>query len=324
MVALREQTVILDAGARFGRHIPSKACGVVLSVLPDLARQATALAFSQSPSPGRPGRWLSAASDLRVLGVQAHPDTGAATIRYEAPLLGSAAEDIFTQGLIPGLESGFARPSPEDTALDLIAAIFHDLHAQTTDSPRLDPVVLKTVSSMRKALNPRRGYDALRLRDLRSGDANIHLSPEACDTARKWRKATPNPRSIRIEGKLDMLWDSAGSFALLLDDTTFLPGSIGEMDRTDVGGLYRKRVTVIGQVIYRPNGKALRIEAEAIEPCLDASPVFSAVPEAVARSGRPLTMAQISGRNGLADLAGLLDDPAVDDATFNRMVQDIA
>jgi hypothetical protein len=321
MVALREQLIQLDAGTRFGRHIPSKACGVVLTVLPDLARQATALAFAHSPAPGRPPRWLMAASDLRVLSVAADEASGRTTVRYEAPTLGSAAQDVYAQELIPGMEHDFPRPSPDATALDLIASLFSDLHAEAADSPRLDPTVLETVARLGASLHARRGYDVL---SLDGHQGTIRLTPEACARAKSWRRSTPEPRTVSIEGKLDMLWDSVGSFALLLDDQCFLPGSFAHMSPDQVKGLWRQRVTVIGRVVYRPNGKPLRLEAEAIEPCLDANPIFSLVPEPVHSTGRPINPSQHLGRNGLADLAGMLADGGLDDAGFDAAMRDSA
>jgi hypothetical protein len=324
MVAYRQQSVVLDAGARFGRHIPSKACGIVLKVLPDLARQATAMAFAQSPKPGRPGRWLATASDLRVLDISANADTGAATIRYEAPVLGSAAQDIFAQNVIQGMESEFPRPSPDDTALDLVADIFHDLHAKLADSSRLDPAVLDTIVKLRPALRGKLGYESLGFGNLRERpDARI-LNQGACEQASQWRLTTPEPRTVRIEGKLDMVWDSAGSFALLLDDNAFLPGAYCDLDPADVASLYRKRVTMTGKVFYRPNGRPLRFEPATVEPCLNACPVFAQIPEAIITHGRAITAGQTTGRNGLMDLVGMLDDPDVDDEAFSRMVKAIA
>ena len=128
------QTVVLTSKDHYGRKVPPKAFGGLLSVLPDAIRYSIRMAFeSRSRARGKRPGWLAAASDIRFVG---HSGDDTTILHFEVPCLGEAASGLYEQG-----ELWPTRPEANDR-LRLLGDVIADVAADNGDSERFDRPLL--------------------------------------------------------------------------------------------------------------------------------------------------------------------------------------
>lgn len=290
------QEITLHGRQAFGSRPPSRPVGEVLRVLPVLVRRAVRMAFEgRSTAQGPQAPWLRAASDLRFVGLKSRDDT---TLLLEAPSLGEAAGQIYSQQ-----EFWPARPDPCDTGLDLLVDTLADVAARKQESDRFDPPLLKRIAELEHALNGT--FQRLTL-DGRGGRSVATVDQDVISTAQDWSKTTPGPQAARVVGKLEMIRVSTRSFALKLDGGDEVRGVLDEGDIKELGQFLQEQVMVLGQAVFRPSGRLLRIDAREFHAASKDDRFFAVAPtphsrpaitrECVRRQGRKEGIAAMFGQ----------------------------
>jgi hypothetical protein len=264
-------TIILTSKDRYGRRVPSKAIGELLSVIPDAVRYSIRMAFeSRSRATGKRPHWLVAASDVRFVDYGGDDTT---VLHFEAPCLGEAAEELYRQG-----ELWPTRPDRNDTGFDLLGDVISDIAANNTDSDRFDRALLREVEQFRHGLNG--CFQKMEFTGSRYTVARPAVITSAViESAKKLSHDTPQPQQTRLVGKLDMIRDSTNSFAVKLKDGQEVRGVLVDGGVARVTDLFRQDVLVLGKAIYRPSGKLLRIDADEILPAGERDQFFATPPK---------------------------------------------
>lgn len=268
------QKVILRNNEHFGRKLPLHHLGVLFAELTLALRATVSMAFrSRSHVKGRRPGWLERASDVRFVD---HDGDGDSILYFEAPQLGDAAADLYTQhSLFPEADD---RPSPEDTAFDVFGDVISDLQVGNADSEHYDPVLLHRMTQFSRVFKkgPYGEVDFISRRFPQETPARF--TPELAESAKTLLGRTPSPQRIRIVGQLDALVASTQRFSVLLDSGEKVTGSFADDQVETIKDLWRKRVLVLGTAIYRASGRLLRVDAESVRPGEKESCVFSRMP----------------------------------------------
>lgn len=313
MVQLVETTLHLRCGTDTRRGLPPTALGSFYEWLPNATQHAVDVALrGASGKRGRKPSWWAETTQVRVLD-QSSRD-GVTSIIFGAPRLGEAAKDLFGQRMIDGLEDHDWRPSPEATSIDLVASALADVLADRQDSDRLDSGVLETFEHLSHFIGDKDKFAELVIPvhpgtdKLNPNRPDVHCDITGPTRARSWRQKTPQPRSSRIAGRLTMVDERTSRFALDLDDGRRVYGLYLPEDCKPLWNLAHRgeRVTMLGKVVYRPNGQALRLDAEAVDADPEAPSFFSRVPEPE-RSWREQQRQQnAAGKGSIEGLFGVL------------------
>lgn len=297
------QEITLESDRSYGLALPAHDLGAVLASLTDAVRSAVRMAFEgRSVGPGKTPRWLKAASDIRYLG---HEDRGYAQLAFEAPSLGEAADRLYSQG-----ELWNTRPDPNDTGFDILGDVITDVAVRNYDSDRFDPQLLGRVFRFKQILGDQNRPGKFRVIGFASNNRPkrnpIEITTDVAQAAKSLVSNTPMPRRARLIGVLDMVRASTNSFAIKLDDQTEARGVLLEGSTSTLSSLLGRRVLVIGDAIYRPSGKLLRVDAFSVEETIESGSLFSEVPapkrpkfdvrDVVRRSNDKSIIASIFGR----------------------------
>ncbi|HVA46715.1 MAG TPA: hypothetical protein VNH11_10160 [Pirellulales bacterium] len=266
------QKILLRSDRQFHGKLPPRHIGLLLAELPLAVRQATSMALrSCSTARGPCPAWLERAADVRFVG---HESNGETSLWFEAPRLGDAAPEIYSQkSLFPE-----SRPLADDTGFDLLADVLADVERRNADSPNYDPPLLRRIANSRRLFKrgPFREFDVLSRRF--GPDAPARLSPEVAESARCLLGRTPAPQRVRLVGQLDGLVASTQQFSLLLDTGEKVVGVFPDDQADCMRHLWRARVLVLGTAVYRASEKLLRVDAEAVKPGENESTIFSRMP----------------------------------------------
>jgi hypothetical protein len=290
------QEINLISPEHFAGKLPPHDVGLFLAALPPAVRAAVSMALqSRSCSKGRRPDWLSRAADIRFVG---HAGNGATTLRFEAPTLGEAAEELYRQGeLFP------SRPDAQDTALDVFGDVLLDVAQRNADSERFDPPLLRRLVRFQRAFT---GWiTEARLPGRRGAASPPRLNLEVIRTARQFYEETPAPRKVRLAGILDMVRASNHTFAVRLDDGQEAKGSLVEGSVEALAAWLNKPVLLFGTAVFRPSGRLLRVDAEAFRPATAPDWFFAKMPKPLAPDRhRPATQDRRKMADGLKAVFG--------------------
>jgi hypothetical protein len=264
--------IVLKSDQAFHGKLPPRHVGLLLAELPLAVRQAVSMTLrSRSTARGPCPAWLERAADIRYVG---HESNGETSLWFEAPRLGDAAAEIYSQrSLFPD-----SRPAEEDTGFDLLGDVLLDVERRNADSPHYDPPLLKRIVRSRRIFqrSPFREFDFTSRRF--SAETPARWATETVESARALLGRTPAPQRVRLVGLLDGLVASTQQFSLLLDTGEKVVGVFSEDQVDCMRGLWRGRVLVLGTALYRASGKLLRVDAEAVEPAEGEPAIFSRMP----------------------------------------------
>ena len=293
-----QTTITLKSTKAYGQRLPPGIFGAFLENLGPVSRQSVRMAFQRrSVSPGRVPGWLSAASDVRFVGHDA-ADDGDTVLMFEAPPLGEAAEELYRQQ-----ELWPQRPASDDTALDLLADVVTAVAAEDRDSDRFDAPLLRALGAFSRSLNGE--FTAAAIHAPRVRETPAVLDSRLVQAARSLGADAPRPRRIRIVGRLDMIRASTQTFALKLEDGTELNGILSAGGMGALASLFEEQVLVRGNLVYKPSGRPLRVDAETVEGRTGEPGLWSRLP--VPGLARPTvaTLRRPQGRNtGVAAVIG--------------------
>jgi len=248
---------------------------------------------------GRLPQGIKAAAEVRFVG---HGPAGddATLLRFEVPTFGEAAADYFAQARL--WEDG---PQPGETAFELLAGALADVRARRAESDRYDPGMLRSIRKYRPLFR----RDALARIEL----LDVAREPTGLDSyvlaiADELADVTPEPRRVRVAGRLDLMGASQGVLKLHLESGAIVTALWqGEEQIEQLAGPYFNRdVLCEGIGVFRPSGSLLRIDADAIRPADRQADAFRHLPSATPnmdiaramrlRQGEPSPYASFLGR----------------------------
>ncbi len=267
---------------------------------------------------GRAPDWLRRAADVRLLDYAADKDD--TLLVLGVPALGEAAEDLYRQK-----ELWDTRPSEKETAVDVFARVVAEVGGEQEESEWFDTGLLKRLS----ALKPVFGDQLLsltlpggRTRTVPRGRTVLDTAVTA--TATSLSSRTPPERQARVVGVLDMIRYSTRSFSLKMDDGAELRGVLKDpKDAPELAAYFGQRVLVHGRVVYRPSGRALRMDATAIRSGENQPALFARIPRPmVHRNYRQIIAESGKRKKGVAAFFGIWpgDESAED---FERMLREV-
>lgn len=245
-----------------------------LKALVKTAECATRLAATgRSGGPGAKPRWLKAAIDFTVTGLE----PGSTTLAIEAPRLGDLRDlDLEQQDL------WLQQPSPEDTSLDLGARATTEVQSSAAPGDYFDGNVLRAILGFGKAVKtPGVRYELIAEKHAGVG---FVLEASTCPSIEERLYLIPAPRAVVVSGHLDEIGHGAGRFRLLLGRASIQ----GRLDRSHLDvellrPLWGKLATVQGVVHFKSNGQPRFIEAHRISAHAEGDTIFEKMPQAEIR-----------------------------------------
>lgn len=132
------------------------------------------------------------------------------------------------------------------------------------------------------------------------------LDASVVECARELAHATPQPRRVRVAGRLDLMGASQGVLKLHVTSGGIVTAIWeGEEALDQFAPLFNKDVVCEGLGVFRPSGTLLRIDADALAPASERDAFFRHAPVAEVntdlarwarlRSGEPSVYASFLG-----------------------------
>ena len=266
-----ESTVVLKSDRHYGRKAPPTPLGEILRLIPVAVQLSIRMRFEGRSRVGwlRP-RWLAATSDIRFIDYSGKDET---CLHFEAPTLRQAAPELYEQQEL--FDTG--KPDPEDTGFDLLGDVLRDVSADNSDSEFFDRHLLRRLIHFKNGING--VFSEADITSKRyTPESPAVVNQSVITTAEQLSSETPKPQNARVVGVLDMIRASTQAFALKLDDGQELRGVMAGGEITNHRDLLEQRVLILGQAIYRPSGRLLRIDASEMRPATDKDAFFSITP----------------------------------------------
>lgn len=273
-----ERSFRLEARSGLGAKPRPELIGPVLTHLHGTLQDTVRMGFLHtSRARGRIPSSIKAAADVRYLGHRSESDK-VTVLRFEVAPFGKAAADLFAQAQL--WEDG---PRPEQTAFELLAAALDDVGTRSAESSRFDPGMLRRIGSYRRLFS-RGGLSSIVLPDVilqRPG----RLDAAVVQSARELADVTPQPRRVRVAGRLDLMGASQGVLKLHVASGGIVTAIWEGAESLDqFAPLFNKDVVCEGLGVFRPSGTLLRIDADALAPASERDEFFRQAPVAAARS----------------------------------------
>jgi len=264
------QSITLRSREHYGQRVPMEAFGLAQEMLPGAIRQSVRMALEgQSAAKGPQPGWLKAAADVRFVGISGDDET---VVHCELPSLGEAAPRLFD-----GPDSG---PDRADTGLDLLADVWGDVAGGNADSAKFDRSLLNSLARFKCFVG--KPFSVLEV-GRRGRTSPTLVTPAVVAAAGSLSAEVPRPQRVRLVGRLDMIRASTQAFALLLDDGSEVRGVVSDGEVSSHASLVGRRVLCLGQAVYRPSGKLLRVESDSVAATTDSNAFFSAAPRSARR-----------------------------------------
>jgi hypothetical protein len=265
----------LRSEQHFHAKLPPYHLGRLLAEIPLAVRESISMALrNRSTAQGRRPAWLERAADIRFAD---HQGNGETILFFEAPVLGEAAQEIYTQtSLFPEM-----RPDPNDTGFDLLGDVLVEVDQRNADSQHFDPALLKRVTHFQSVFGKKSPFSEFEIETRHARDHHwVKVNPATVESANSLLGRTPTPQRIRLVGQLDGLEASTQRFSVLLDSGEKITGVFAEDQIDAMQELWRQRVLVLGTAVYRASGRLLRIDADSVRPGEDEPMIFSHLPAA--------------------------------------------
>lgn len=207
----------------------------------------------RSSAPGNDPRWLEAASDFIVTGLE----EGSTVLTIDAAPLSQAVPDKFQQLSI---------------LLDHTASAFKMFEQSLTEavngqenSDLFDEHLLRTYSRFSNILG--QSVESIEIINGRKAAAPVIINSAGLDNVKALRSATPHPQAVKLSGQLETIRYSDKMFELVTQAGEKLRGvAPANWNADDIGKLWGSKVTVDGTAVFRPSGNLLRLEATTIVP----------------------------------------------------------
>ena len=262
------------------------------SILVDGARGAVRLRVEgRSSARGLIPGWLAIAADFDIVGIE----KGSTVVLIDAPPLVEVAPDLFQQQHL------FHPFDPSRTAIDLLEESIAEAARGQLDTELYDQPLLAKIKEFDRVLSA--GYRDIELTG--AATAPVVIRPETVTTVDHLLSKTPQPQSVRVSGRLDLIRYSDRMFVLVLADGQSIKGVAEGVAAEKLARLFGCQVTVTGTAVFRPAGRILRLEADDLEAAGEDGTVWSRMPTPLFRSIEPAELRRPQGpRSGVNAIFG--------------------
>ena len=248
----------------------------------------------RSAQVGQPPRWLQAAWDIRALEFSRR---GADIVMHlSVPKLGEAAPRVFEQQTL-----WQAAVTPDETALELMGKLVHDVHGQVANSDSYDGPMLTRLSGWKELLETKIRTVVLPNSGVNSLSSSLDRS--VVNEAMALSNRIPAPRQARIVGRIDMVRISTRSMGIKLDNGEEIRCAVVSEEIGELNAYLDRELTLLGKLIYRPSGSVLRLDVEQVLDTTVGRGQFSQLPVSMETTFKQERRAQTS-KTGLASVFG--------------------
>lgn len=259
------------AELRIAATVLHEAVGALL----EGARMATRFAVDgESVRKGPRPAWLDSACDFEVTGLSA----GSAILALEAPTLRDVDPARFGVGAQQSLFGEADDGLGEQTAIDIFGKLLATILDGSRDEVAADRALLDICARFARVSGC--GYDGIALDGLRGRTAPVVIRPSDVPRIEDLRDQTPRPQAARVAGTLDTVSASRSDVVLTLTDGTRVPGRMEEHNLEALRAFLGKEVVVSGMAHYRPSGRLLLVDVEALDLARAEDQVFRKAPVA--------------------------------------------
>lgn len=221
----------------------------LLDALVEGCQQATRLRVDgRSTAPGSLPGWLEDLSFFEVVGIEQDQ------VVLTAPSLEEASASRLPQREL------FADLDTRRSCLDFLEDSLEHAVAGVADSDRYDRPLMATLETFGRLFHY--GIECVEMINGRT----IHVDRRGIEAIQRLRGRTPEDALVTVTGKLETIRHSDRAFTLVLPSGDKLRGIATSPDirAAQLASLFGEQATVTGIAKFRPSGKMLRIEAEAI------------------------------------------------------------
>lgn len=294
---MKAHRLTLVGGSSEDLRVPAVLLHEAVGALIEGARLATRFAVEgESTRRGtRPG-WLDAVCEFDVTGLSA----GSVVIDMEAPTLAEADPARF-RGEQPTLFAEGDERIGERTAVDVFGRLLADLVEGDVEDVAADRALLDSCARFVRVAGS--GFEGVRLDGLAGRDTPLVLRPEQAGAIERLRDATPRPQAARVAGRLDTVSASRSDVVLVLSDGTRVRARMEEHDLEALRALLGEEVVVSGVAHYRPSGRLMMLDAEALDRARAEDAVFRQAP-AAARPRLVIETAEQASEPGVSTFFG--------------------
>lgn len=271
-----------------------------------------------SVSRGHRPAWLKKASDVRFVGYASKGDS--TLLCLSAPSLGEAAEELYKQQVFWD-----TRPSPEETAVDVLTRVVQEVGSGNAESDWFDRALLRKFAELEGLFSDQ--LRAVRLPCPKSKTLDklkATVDAQIVKAAQDLSNTIPDSRQVRVVGKLDMIRHSTRTFGLGMEDGAEVHGVVESYELMDaLREYFSQKVLVLGRAIYRPSGRLLRIDATAVEAGEGQPAIFEKVPPPKSRQPVPVREKPVlTGKRGVPAFFGIWPGDETD-ADFEAMLREV-
>jgi len=290
-----EQEIVIQGAEDENPGVAVSLAGKLLQQIERTVQPCVRMALTgRSAQVGKPPKWLQAAWDVRATSFSRH---GSDTILHlSVPRLGDAAPKAFDQKTLWDVAV-----SPDETALELMGKLVHDVREQVANSDSYDAPMLTRLTGWHGLLASRIRTVILPAKGVGSSHSLLDESVVVGATALSHR--IPTARQVRVVGKIDMVRYSTRSMGLRLDNGDEVRCSVVNEELDELREYLNKEVTVLGKAVYRPSGSVLRLDVEQVLETTVGREQFSQVPLSLEIKPRVERRAQ-TPRVGVAAMFG--------------------
>jgi hypothetical protein len=278
--------VTLRGPAARGSTISGAALHALLGVLLEACHGAVRLAFERrsSSTAAAASNWVERVVDFDLLGIEA----GSTRLVVEARPLGSLMPAAIAQSM-----------SVDVTAFDLFLAGLRDAMSAEADGERYDVPLLETYGKLAQILSF--GFEEIDI-----GDPPCRLDAASLESMTKLRLRVPQPRQVRVSGRLEPVPHDGRAFTMRLGDGVVHGMASPSVTPEQLGALLGAHVVVSGMAVFRPSGAVLRLDAHHIEQADERASVWAQMPRPLFEAAEPAARYRVrqDPQSGLAAIMG--------------------
>lgn len=239
------------------------------------ARLATRFAVEgESVRKGPRPAWLDAACDFVVTELS----SGSAFIAMETHTLRQVEPIRFGVGAQRSLFGEADDRFGEQTAIDIFGQLLATILEHEPDDVAADRALLDSCARFARVSGG--GFDGVRLEGLRGRSSPLVIASKDALRIERLRDETPGPQAARVAGTLDTVSASRTDVVLTLKDGTRVPARMEEHNLEALRSLLGKEVVVSGLARYRPSGRLLLLDVEALDMARPEDRIFQKAPVA--------------------------------------------
>ncbi len=267
-------TIRLTGVRTIDGRLPGRVLGDVVQMLADGTAGALLLrSEGRSVRSDRLANWVERGTDFTVIEQLTGSEPG---VRIATQRLGDALPERFEQ------VDMFPQLARSESALSIFLSSLSDAAGERDDSDAFDAELLRVYNRVFSRLFTR---DRVREVVIHNGIPDAIPARYTAGILKSFsalRERTPEPRRVRLAGRMDEARYSRSSFVLDLADATRTRCVLLDARQNELKEHFGESVVVEGLAQFRPSGRLLRIDVERISRSGEADrQVFSKEPVAL-------------------------------------------